>query len=418
MPISIFLVNSAELLERVFELRYDVYVNEEGRFPPHPSLRIFDRFDCYPGTFSVLAVDSIKGQAVGTVRFAINSSVGLPSDSFYDFKPYLEGLEGEVATMGMLAVRRHARFHRGVVTGLLKIAWRELRRAGARHIVAPVSPDAETILRGMGAKQVGDPFDYGDPPVRMTPIHLDVHNLTPGFREESMDPQGILFERFHERRLYRRGEVVLRAGEVGDAAFLIMRGTAEVEAMGGATQTSYVLGPGEIFGELALLDGDSHTVTVRAASRMLDVAVVPRQVFQDRLSSDAEFGRRMLKILGQRVRRLLANVAPHSMTEVNQEALVASILLDASCHGTAPVERKWLASDCGLTERRLADVLGRWYDLGVVRRTDHMLEVVNPTALQVVVDHVVDSYILAESGLEAGEDGDVGATTLRSPSVA
>jgi hypothetical protein len=401
MPISIFLVNSAEQLDRVFQLRYDVYTKEEKRFPEHPSERIFDRFDCFPGTFSVLAVDREAGTAVGTVRFAMRGTVGLPSDSFYDFGPVVSRLDGPVATMGMLAVRKQSRHHRGVLAGLLKVAWRKLRAAGAQHIVAPVSPDAEPLLLTMGAQHVGAPFDYGHPPVRMTPIHLDMRRLRPGFREDTMDPQGILFEDFHERRLYRRGEVVFNQGDIDENAYLIIRGTAEVEIPAPATNT-YPLGPGEIFGELALLDGDSQPVSVRAQSRMLDVAVIPRDQFQHRLTTNIEFGARMLRILGRRTRRLLTNAPPEAMIRVDQEALVASVLLEVSLSGTEPVEKRWLASDCGMKPPLLSDVIAPWIAAGAVAEDGDLLTVTHPTTLEVIVDHVVESYLLAQdSGIGA-----------------
>src|SRR5207253_2188423 len=102
-------------------------------------------------------------------RFALRSAAGLPSDSFYDFSPVTNGLTGRVATIGMLAVERSFRHSLGLVTGMGKLAVREIRRAGGRHIVAPVSPDIEPMLYAMGARQVGPVIHHGDPPVPMKP---------------------------------------------------------------------------------------------------------------------------------------------------------------------------------------------------------------------------------------------------------
>ncbi|CAN5717925.1 hypothetical protein BH18ACT17_BH18ACT17_04110 [soil metagenome] len=59
------------------------------------------------------------------------------------------------------------------------------------------------------------------------------------------------------------GTVIAREGEPGLGLFVIVEGTAEV-TIGGAKKST--LGPGDFFGELALLDGGPRTATVTAAS--------------------------------------------------------------------------------------------------------------------------------------------------------
>jgi CRP-like cAMP-binding protein len=59
------------------------------------------------------------------------------------------------------------------------------------------------------------------------------------------------------------GTVIAREGEPGIGLFVIADGTAEV-TIGGAKKAS--LGPGEFFGEIALLDGGPRTATVTATS--------------------------------------------------------------------------------------------------------------------------------------------------------
>ena len=263
MTISIFLARSAGHLDQAYRVRYDVFVEEEQRFPKNHERRIYDRFDCFPGTGCVVAIDRTRDEdrAVGTVRFATRGELGLPSDEYYDFSDVTAGLEGVVASMGMLAVCRKYRYSRGLLPGIVKIAWRELRRRGARHVVAPVSPESEVLLRAMGARQVGDRFEYGDPPVTMTPLWLDMDNINPVYREMSVDPQNILFDEIHERRLSRHGTRIIREGETGDEAFMVMKGTVRAYS-GDRDQPNvfYLLGPGEIFGEIALLDAGPHRV--------------------------------------------------------------------------------------------------------------------------------------------------------------
>ncbi len=62
---------------------------------------------------------------------------------------------------------------------------------------------------------------------------------------------------------HRQGTEIAREGERGIGFFLITEGTAKV-TIGGKTKAK--LGPGEFFGEIALLDGGPRTATVTATS--------------------------------------------------------------------------------------------------------------------------------------------------------
>jgi CRP-like cAMP-binding protein len=72
------------------------------------------------------------------------------------------------------------------------------------------------------------------------------------------------------------GEVVAREGEFGDAFYVIEEGTAEV-TMGGSRVAE--LGPGDFFGEMALLDADRRNATVTASSPM-KLIVMTRSSFR------------------------------------------------------------------------------------------------------------------------------------------
>jgi CRP/FNR family cyclic AMP-dependent transcriptional regulator len=60
---------------------------------------------------------------------------------------------------------------------------------------------------------------------------------------------------------HKAGAVIAREGERGIGLFLILEGTCTV-SIGGKKKTT--LGPGQFFGEIALLDGGPRTATVTA----------------------------------------------------------------------------------------------------------------------------------------------------------
>jgi CRP-like cAMP-binding protein len=75
----------------------------------------------------------------------------------------------------------------------------------------------------------------------------------------------------------KQGDVVAREGEFGQEFFVIIDGTAEV--LRGESAIAE-LGPGEFFGEMALLEEERRTATVRAISSM-KLLVMTRQSFRD-----------------------------------------------------------------------------------------------------------------------------------------
>jgi NADH dehydrogenase len=90
---------------------------------------------------------------------------------------------------------------------------------------------------------------------------------------------------------YEPGEVVFNEGDVGDSLFMILSGQVEVSKhFGGEPRAIGTLGPGEYFGEMALLGHHPRNATTRALTP-LDVLVLPGSDFSALAESLAEFRR-------------------------------------------------------------------------------------------------------------------------------
>ncbi|MEM9055870.1 MAG: cyclic nucleotide-binding domain-containing protein, partial [Pseudomonadota bacterium] len=77
-----------------------------------------------------------------------------------------------------------------------------------------------------------------------------------------------------ERISFAKGETIFRAGDPGSNAYLIEAGRVEISApQGGGTVTINTLGPGEIFGEVALIDNRRRTATATALEDTHAIAI-------------------------------------------------------------------------------------------------------------------------------------------------
>jgi CRP-like cAMP-binding protein len=97
-----------------------------------------------------------------------------------------------------------------------------------------------------------------------------------------------------------KGREVVQEGTSGHEAFVILEGTATVERKGKKVTD---LGPGDYFGELALLDGGPRTATVIARTPMT-VLVLGQREFSGVLDSVPGLAHKLLAALATRIRDL------------------------------------------------------------------------------------------------------------------
>jgi CRP-like cAMP-binding protein len=94
------------------------------------------------------------------------------------------------------------------------------------------------------------------------------------------------------------GKLVVEEGRIGLEFFLIVTGTASVTRSGKKVAT---LGPGDHFGELALLDRRPRSASVVSETDM-DVLVLSQRQFNGLLESVPTIARKMLAAMANRLR--------------------------------------------------------------------------------------------------------------------
>src|ERR671921_2710947 len=111
-------------------------------------------------------------------------------------------------------------------------------------------------------------------------------------------------------RRFRRGETVFHQGDPGDALFVIASGSVKVvlpSDEGAEPAIVAILGVGEFFGELAILDGAPHSATIVAVAAT-ETLVLHRDAFLALIDSDAALRRALLASLATEIRRLTGHV--------------------------------------------------------------------------------------------------------------
>jgi putative ABC transport system ATP-binding protein len=98
------------------------------------------------------------------------------------------------------------------------------------------------------------------------------------------------------RRRHPAGTTVVRQGEEGTEFFLIGEGAVEVSADG---RRLAALGPGDFFGEAALISGAPRNATVMSSSEVL-LYVLGKDEFAAALASSESFRQQLLKVFFQR----------------------------------------------------------------------------------------------------------------------
>jgi CRP/FNR family cyclic AMP-dependent transcriptional regulator len=109
--------------------------------------------------------------------------------------------------------------------------------------------------------------------------------------------------RLCQTRQLGAGEMLFRKGDSGDALYGIRRGQIRIQtgASDGSRLTLNFLGPGELFGEVAVLDGQSRTADA-AAGEASELFVLRREDLLGFLEREPRVAIKLIMLLCRRIR--------------------------------------------------------------------------------------------------------------------
>jgi CRP/FNR family transcriptional regulator len=126
-------------------------------------------------------------------------------------------------------------------------------------------------------------------------------------------------------RTFGAGEVVFREGDASDTCYVIRSGHARavIEHQDGRSITLARFGPGEIFGELAMLGGEPRSATVETLEETEAIAILGPDM-RRLLREHPDTSIKLIAALGQRLREANDRLSRQSFQTV--QSRVASVL--------------------------------------------------------------------------------------------
>lgn len=302
MSLKFKLAKTSEDLDRVFRLRHRILVEEDNVFPPSPDGRLIDRFDAYPTSVSLLAES--QGTPIGTLRLTAGSECGLASDNVFDYAPCLPVGERRVVSATMLCLDRPFRKNPKLLSGLFLLGFYWSVKHGVSHVLAPFPTDVAKYVMGLGCKLAGPECHARSTHQLILPLILTVSECKDFFIEYVRRQEINEHLESFERESFSPGELIIRQGDMGEAAYIVVDGVVTVSVGTHGTAQEKVmceLGPGEMIGEISLLTAVPRTANVVAFTDV-DVMVLERKVFHESVMRNPESCLAMLKALGRRLK--------------------------------------------------------------------------------------------------------------------
>jgi len=113
-----------------------------------------------------------------------------------------------------------------------------------------------------------------------------------------------LFATESNPRVCEAGETIFSAYEMGAEMYVVLEGEVDLAIGPSVVET---LGPGEPFGEMALIDQAPRVATATAKSRCM-LAVIPEKRFLFMIQTTPHFALQIMKVMADRLRKMNARV--------------------------------------------------------------------------------------------------------------
>src|ERR1700751_2478145 len=206
-------------------------------------------------------------------------------------------------------------------------------------------------------------------------------------------PARLLSELFQDAVAHklREGEVLFRAGDVGDGCYRIQTGLVKVvvTSQPGEERIISLLGPDAIVGELSMIDGGPRSASVVAIADC-SLLFLSRAKFQTYIDSHPELTSYLMKTLARRLRGADEGLAATTFLSVKQRLArallsVAEYVGEENGEGRIQLRLKIgqgdLAAMAGVARENVSRTMSEWRKRDIVTRSSNYYFINNPKAL-------------------------------------
>jgi len=153
-------------------------------------------------------------------------------------------------------------------------------------------------------------------------------------------------------RTYPANTILISEGDTTDSLYVILEGEVKVFSSDdqGKEVILNILGPGEYFGELALLDDEPRSASVKT-KELTKIMVITKRDFKNFLATDSEMVYNLVKTLIRQVRALTGNVKSLALMDVYGRVARTLLSLAKNVDGQMIIEQR-------LTHQDIADMVG------------------------------------------------------------
>ncbi len=191
--------------------------------------------------------------------------------------------------------------------------------------------------------------------------------------EELHDVAGIL-----TKKIYQTGEIIIEQDELSSSAFIIESGGVKVYrlSVNGEQISLAILGPGEIVGELSLLDSEPRSAFVEAIQESV-IFTLSRDSLLRILSSQPNTAINLLKTLAARLRQAderVEDILSRNLSERTWKMLLA--LVNYFPNKNIALSQEELAEIIGATRSRVTEVLNKLQAEGKITLSHRKIQLI------------------------------------------
>jgi CRP/FNR family cyclic AMP-dependent transcriptional regulator len=197
----------------------------------------------------------------------------------------------------------------------------------------------------------------------------------------------------------KRKEELFHKGDEGRQVFIIMDGKlkALTTSVDGDDVVFSILGPGEVFGEIALLGGTQRTATV-SAIEACELLVIDRRDFMAFLVTHPDISANLLQVLALRLKRvselvedtLFLNLPLRLAKKLNALSRLYGQAVEGGVRVDLKLSQEEWGDLVGATRESINKQVRSWVEQGMVRVDKGYIVILQPLELQRLAGAMVD----------------------------